>query len=161
MNGIEVRRSRFVNREKSATQGGAILVELALVTPILALLLAILLHFGMTFRTQQIITNASRVGARRGCQASASSGAMQTAVQNYIQAAGLDTSMVSVTATAGASGVNSSCRVDYTYTSTVQGFIDNLLTRPIAGGTAGGSGTWWTAQPAPPRTLSATTVMHY
>ena len=140
-------------------QAGAVLVELALVTPFMAVLIAGLLHFGMTMRAQEIITNASRVGARRGTQAGGTAGAMQTAARDYAQAAGLDVNLVSISSTAGAATTDSTCTVTYQFTSPVQAFIDNLLTKPIAGG-AGGAG-WWTAQPATRRTLTAATVMKY
>ncbi|MBI4467961.1 MAG: hypothetical protein HY650_01420 [Acidobacteria bacterium] len=125
----------------------------------MALLMAGLLHFGFTFRAQQVITNASRVGARRGTQADSSSGAMEAAVKAYVDSAGLNSAGCSISATVGGVGSNCTCQVSLTYSSPVQAFIDNLLTRPIAGGAQGG--TWWSAQPATPTMLTATTIMRY
>jgi hypothetical protein len=47
-------------------ESGAEIVELALVTPILALLIAAMFDFGFLFRNWEIVTNAAREGARVG-----------------------------------------------------------------------------------------------
>lgn len=52
------------NRNK--TQRGAILVEFATVLPLLLLLLMGITEFGLLFYNKQVLTNASREGARAG-----------------------------------------------------------------------------------------------
>ncbi len=135
------------------------MIEISFLTPIMALLLAGLIHFGMTMHAQEVITGATRVGARRGTQSSATSGAMQTAAQNYVQAAGLSLTKLTVTATVGSSTTDSSCTATYQFTSPIQAFVTKMITHPIAGG-RGGAG-WWTAGPTPPTSLTASTVMRY
>ncbi|MBI4470192.1 MAG: pilus assembly protein [Acidobacteria bacterium] len=151
--------SKVGNLHRPAMQSGTALVELAMVTPFMALLLAGLLHFGMTMRAQQVITNASRVAARRGTQSGASSGAMQTAARTYVEDAGLELNKLTLANTPGDADNDSTCTASYQFTSPVQAFIDSLMSSPIQGGAGGG--TWWTASEAPPRTLTATTVMRY
>jgi hypothetical protein len=51
---------------KSSSQKGASLVEFALVLPVLILILFGIIEFGLIFYNQQVITNASREGARYG-----------------------------------------------------------------------------------------------
>ena len=149
-------RNRHVRRVR---ESGSVLVELAMVTPIMALLLAGLLHFGTTMRADQVVTNASRCGARRGTQSGSSSSNMETAARNYATTMGLDSNKVTVSSTVGSATADSSCTVAYSFTSPVQSFIDNLLTHPIQGGT--GRNGWWQASAATPRTLTAVTVMRY
>jgi Flp pilus assembly protein TadG len=47
-------------------QRGAELIEMAMVTPILALILAGIVDFGFLFRSWEIVSNAAREGARVG-----------------------------------------------------------------------------------------------
>jgi Flp pilus assembly protein TadG len=54
------------NRRVRKNQDGQALVEFALVLPILLLLLIGMMEFGLLLFNQQIITNASREGARFG-----------------------------------------------------------------------------------------------
>lgn len=51
---------------KVSTERGAALVEFALVFPILLLLLMGIVEFGLLFYNKQVLTNASREGARAG-----------------------------------------------------------------------------------------------
>jgi Flp pilus assembly protein TadG len=53
-------------RGRAATERGAEIIELALVTPILALIIAALFDFGFLFRNWEVVTNAAREGARMG-----------------------------------------------------------------------------------------------
>lgn len=74
-------------RRRERGQG---LLEFALVTPLLILVLSGVTHIGLMMHTQQIITNASRVGARRASQPNGTSGTVQAVVTNYCRQAGLD-----------------------------------------------------------------------
>lgn len=53
-------------RRLRRAEDGAELIELAIVTPILLLLLAGIFDFGMLFRSWEVVTNAAREGARVG-----------------------------------------------------------------------------------------------
>jgi Flp pilus assembly protein TadG len=60
LNWLRPRRARL------ASEGGAEIIELALVTPIFALLIAGMFDFGFLFRNWEVVTNAAREGARVG-----------------------------------------------------------------------------------------------
>ena len=57
-------------RSKSSSQKGASAVEFALVLPLLMLITFGIIEFGMLMYNKQVITNASREGARAGIVAS-------------------------------------------------------------------------------------------
>jgi Flp pilus assembly protein TadG len=56
-----------------------------------------MIEFGRMIMVQQIITNASREGARIAVLDGATTTAVQTAVQNYLQGASVQNAQVSVT----------------------------------------------------------------
>ena len=68
---------------------GQALVEFTLILPLLALMLFGIVEFGLLIYNQQVITNASREGARRGIVASipripyTGANSIDAAVQNY------------------------------------------------------------------------------
>jgi len=71
---------------------GAELIELALVTPILLLLMAGIFDFGFLFRSWEVVTNAAREGARVGVLPSygcVDDGAAEERVADYLTTAGL------------------------------------------------------------------------
>ena len=51
---------------KKSPERGAALVELAILLPFLVLILVGIIEFGLLFYNQQVLTNASREGARSG-----------------------------------------------------------------------------------------------
>ena len=57
---LRLRRSRI------ASERGAEIIELVLVTPIFALIIAAMFDFGFLFRNWEVVTNAAREGARIG-----------------------------------------------------------------------------------------------
>jgi Flp pilus assembly protein TadG len=71
------------------------LIELAMVTPILMLMLAGIFDFGFLFRSWEVVTNAAREGARVGvlpaysCDA-ATPDDIQSRVDAYMAASGID-----------------------------------------------------------------------
>jgi Flp pilus assembly protein TadG len=103
------------------------LVELALVMPLLALIVAGLIHFGSILHAQQVITNAARVGARRGAQAGASGSSVQNAVMDYCRGAGLNSSKVSTSVTIGSSTSDSVVVVRYQFSSPMQGLLAAMV----------------------------------
>jgi Flp pilus assembly protein TadG len=137
-------------------QRGQGLAELALTMPMLILILAGLVHFGFIMQAQQVITNASRVGARRGTQPNGDQGTIQSAVTNYCQQAGLDPSRLSVQVNIDDDASQVSVTVSYQFTSPVEGAllaVAALISAPAQA--AGGD----TGSLVLPRQLQATTVM--
>jgi Flp pilus assembly protein TadG len=111
----------LLSRRQERGQG---LVELALTMPMLVVVLAGLIHFGLVMQTQQVITNASRAGARRACMPQGDAGAVQTAVLNYCQNAGLSTSKVTVNTDLNTTTSRATVTVTYQFSSPVQGMLD-------------------------------------
>ena len=72
------RRSRFRNRR------GATLVEFAIVAPVLFLFILGMAEFGRMVMVQQILTNASREGARRAILEHAAASEVETFVGDYL-----------------------------------------------------------------------------
>ena len=64
-------------------QKGAAIIEFAIILPILVLLLSGTIEFGLLFYNKQVITNASREGARAGITDGVDSDAIKTIVINY------------------------------------------------------------------------------
>lgn len=63
---------------------GASAVEFAVVAPIFFLLIFGMIEYGRMIMVQQVITNASREGARRAVLDGATDSAVRTTVQNYL-----------------------------------------------------------------------------
>lgn len=84
---MAVTRSRLAHR--LASERGAELIEFALVVPILILILAGMVDFGMMFRSYEAVTNAAREGARVGVLEGYASGDVQDRVDAYMAASGL------------------------------------------------------------------------
>lgn len=76
---------------------GAAVVELAVVLPLFLLLVLGMIEFGRMIMVQQIITNASREGARRAVLDNATTDEITTAVQQYLANAGIGSATVTVT----------------------------------------------------------------
>lgn len=73
-------------RSTFSSQKGASAVEFALILPLLAVITFGIIEFGMLIYNQQVLTNASREGARAGIVASAprvTPAQIQAVVQNY------------------------------------------------------------------------------
>lgn len=75
---------------------GAAAVEFAVVAPLFFLMVFGMIEFGRMVMVQQVITNASREGARMGVLDGATTASVQTAVQNYLQAAAVQGAEVAV-----------------------------------------------------------------
>lgn len=74
---------------------GAEIIELAMVTPILMLMMAGIFDFGFLFRSWEVVTNAAREGARVGVLPSyscddATPDDVQSRVDAYMEASGFD-----------------------------------------------------------------------
>ncbi len=73
-------------RRRFSSQQGASLVEFALVLPLLMIILWGMVEFGLLLYNKQVITNASREGARAGIVAQSprvTAGEIATVVNNY------------------------------------------------------------------------------
>ena len=76
---------------------GAAVVEFAVVAPLFFLLVFGMIEFGRMVMVQQVITNASREGARVAVLDGATTSEVNTAVENYMTSASVEGAEVSVT----------------------------------------------------------------
>jgi Flp pilus assembly protein TadG len=76
---------------------GVAAVEFAIVAPVFFLMVIGFIEFGRALMVQQVLINASRVGARQASTTGATTAQVQTAVESY--AAGVAVSGVTVTVT--------------------------------------------------------------
>ncbi|MBI4644447.1 MAG: pilus assembly protein [Deltaproteobacteria bacterium] len=76
---------------RSGRERGSIIVEMAVVIPLLLLMVAGIIDLGMLFWEKEVLTNAAREGARAGARAGAAGAAdkrvsqVRTIVQDYLQ----------------------------------------------------------------------------
>jgi Flp pilus assembly protein TadG len=102
------------------SERGAELIEFAIVVPLLILMLAAIMDFGMLFRSYEVVTNAAREGARVGVLPGYANADVTSRVDQYMVAAGLtgtytvNVANVSVTTTANTFAAKS-VTVNYTY----------------------------------------------
>lgn len=116
------------------SERGAELIEFAVVMPILLLLIAGIIDFGMMFRTYEAVTNAAREGARVGVLPGYADVDVQNRVDAYLAASGLTgthaTTVQNVTvATTAGTFTARAVRLSYTYNFVVlPGFGTNFGT---------------------------------
>ena len=127
----------ITQRQSFHSERGAELIEFAIVLPILLLLIAGIVDFGMMFRTYEAVTNAAREGARVGVLPGYAPADVQTRVNAYLGAAGLAgprvVTVVNVpVATAAGTFTARSVSVNYTYQFVILGGI-----APLFGGSFG------------------------
>jgi Flp pilus assembly protein TadG len=120
-----------------ASEQGSELIEFAIVAPILMLLIAGIVDFGMLFRTYEAVTNAAREGARVGVLPGYLPADVQNRVGQYLAAAGLSAAptvtVANVPVTTGAGTFTAtSVTVNYPYQFVVLGGVG-----PFFGGTFG------------------------
>ena len=123
-----VRRLRACARAEE----GAELIEFVIVFPILMLILAGILDFGMMFRSFEVVTNAAREGSRVAILPGYQLADVQLRVQEYLDASGLKspvvTEMKSVPVKIGAKTFTAQAvRVSYTYQMLVLSGVSNLF----------------------------------
>jgi Flp pilus assembly protein TadG len=88
---------RYIRRSKRlANRCGAAAVEFAIVAPVFFLLVIGMIEVGRAMMVQQVLINASRVGARQAVTAGATSSAVQSAVQDYATSVAVPSVSVSV-----------------------------------------------------------------
>ena len=141
----------MTRRPRWQSEEGSELIEFALVTPILILLLAGIFDFGMMFRSYEAVTNAAREGARIAVLPGYGQADVQARVAQYLAAAGLkSTPSVAYTAPQAMS-VGGAC---VTITGVTVGYPHQFLFIGKLVGLFGGSGFTTT-------TLTATARMRY
>ena len=87
------RLSRLCRRDRRGTA----VVEFALVAPILFLLVFGMIEYGRLVMVQQVLTNASREGAREGVLDGTTTADVQASVNNYLASATVTGATVTVT----------------------------------------------------------------
>ena len=92
---------------------GAAVVEFALVAPLFFLLVLGMIEYGRMVMVQQILTNASREGARRAVLDGITTASVQTSVNDYLSGANITGATVTVTS-------NAPVAPDYANSMTVQ-----------------------------------------
>ena len=88
---------RLRRNHRLANRCGAAAVEFAIVAPVFFLLVIGMIEVGRAMMVQQVLINASRVGARQAVMAGATSSAVQTAVVDYAKSVAVPSVSVSVT----------------------------------------------------------------
>ena len=138
MAALTLRRSP---RSRAASERGAEIIELALVTPLFLLLIAAMFDFGFLFRNWEVVTNAAREGARLGvlpdyvCDDTTTD--VKDRIDDYMAASGISdtdayTVSVNTTAVDTAAGTFNACVVQVELTQP-------LPTLSVIGTLTGGS----------------------
>jgi Flp pilus assembly protein TadG len=82
-NSSDMRRCSLRARLLRRTRLGAAATEFAIVAPVFFLMIVGFLEFGRALMVQQVLINASRVGAREAITTGSTTAEVETAVQNY------------------------------------------------------------------------------
>ena len=136
--------SKFAAKHRKIPAGrrrtGAAMLEAAIVLPILIMLFLGIIEMGRVMMLNQVATNAAREGARLAIVPGASNAAVTTAVNNYLDNAGvsgssrsvvvMNQSDVATTVDAIPSKESVTIRISFPYSSNTWGF-----TRIMAGKT--------------------------
>ncbi len=78
---------------------GASVVEFAIVAPVFIMLVFGMIEYGRMVMVQQVITNASREGARRAIVDGATTSEIQTLVKDYLQGGAMKTTNLTIVVT--------------------------------------------------------------
>jgi Flp pilus assembly protein TadG len=116
-------------RSKSrGAQHGAIFVEFVIVLPFLLVFLAGIIEFGLLFYNQQVLTNASREGARAGiAYATDISDIVDNYCQNRLISFGSSPTLSTVVTGTQAFGNNLQVTVSYDYIFVIPNLIPQIL----------------------------------
>ena len=129
-----------MSRMRQRNERGAVATEFAILLPVLLLILFGTIEFGLIMFNREVITNASREGARAGIVQRVpkpTTGEITAVVTNYLTGSGINMGAVNV-AVAGAGGANPATltvTVNYTYTFIVPGVFGLGNTLPLTGQT--------------------------
>lgn len=88
---------RFFSARAGKRRLGAAATEFAIVAPVFFLMIIGFIEFGRALMVQQVLINASRVGARQATTAGATTGQVQAAVQAYTNGVAVSGVVVTVT----------------------------------------------------------------
>jgi Flp pilus assembly protein TadG len=126
-----------VTPRRLRSERGAELIEFAIVLPILIFVIAGIVDFGMMFQTYEAVTNAAREGARVGVLPGYAAVDVQSRVDAYLAASGLNgthtTTVVDVPVTTTA-GIFTARAVTLSYTYS---FVTLRAAAPFFGGSFG------------------------
>ena len=86
---MRLRQSSRRTRRRAAPRHGVAAVEFAIVAPIFFMLVIGIIEIGRAMMVQQVLINASRVGARRAVMLSSSQQAVTDAVNEYATGVGI------------------------------------------------------------------------
>jgi Flp pilus assembly protein TadG len=139
-------------RSKSSSQKGASAVEFALVLPLLMLILWGIIEFGFLLYNKQVITNASREGARAGIVAQTprvAAGDIANVVNSYCATYLVTFGGGGITVWSDASGTSFGDPLTVTVTYPYQFLVFQNIANSFFGGSFGSI------------TLTAVTVMRY
>src|SRR3954449_5064322 len=98
---------------------GAAAAEFAIVAPVFFLMVIGFIEFGRALMVQQVLINASRVGARQATTAGATTGQVQAAVQAYTTGVSINGVVVTVTPdpSTAAAGTTITCNASVAFSS--------------------------------------------
>jgi TadE-like protein len=151
--GSSLRRLDFDMTRRFRSERGAAIIESALTLPLLLLVCVGIFEFGRAFQTWEVLTNATREGARVAVLPTAVPGGVDARVREYLSIGGLnsDSSVVvnvnPATVSIGAAGTAPASQVVVSYPFTF------MVLQPVAQLVVNGSLT------GTPITLSASATM--
>lgn len=120
-------------------ESGQSLIELVLVLPLLLLVLFGILEFANAWRVYQVITNSAREGARHAILPGSSQLTVEQAVNQRLQAGGLDPGKATLVLTVCSPGIGT-CEVDDPDIVEITYPFQFRMIGPIAGLICGGCG---------------------
>jgi Flp pilus assembly protein TadG len=132
---------RFISAARR--EDGAALLEAALTLPIMLLVCVGILEFGRAYQAWQVVTNASREGARVAVLPGISDESVEARVRTYLQNGALDAAAdadVTITNTTvsigGTTASAASVQVDYPFQFMVLGPVAELVVKDSTAGEA-------------------------
>jgi Flp pilus assembly protein TadG len=140
----------MLRRPHRTHRRGVAAVEFALLSPLLVFLMLGLWEVGRMIEINQILSNAARVGARQASTGMNTSTDVQTAVTDYLQAAGLPTGHATVTVSADPTTANQGDQIQVTVTipfSDVRWIALNLVSSSSS--TLSGTAVWYSLKDNP------------
>ena len=105
MNTAVTRGKRKIMSARGRNRCGVAAVEFAVVAPIFFLLVFGMIEYGRLVMVQQVLTNASREGARAAVVDGSTTAQVTSVVNNYLTSAGLKTATVTVSPSPPSSAV--------------------------------------------------------
>jgi Flp pilus assembly protein TadG len=133
------------------TERGAALLEAAITVPIVLLICVGIFEFGRAYQTWQVVTNASREGARLAVIEGSTDDQVRQRVNNYLTGGGLSSlpdSKIAIARTVAVTTSNTGSQVQVNYP--FQFMVLNPVIRLIAPSDTTGQGTY---------TMTASTLM--